>query len=160
MHANRFVTAISVALLLALTAPAARAGDKDFDLVAGHIKREYKAQKRESLPFFARVAVKMARPAGVKSLKLTTFGGLSGTDGSAGLESVLREKLDSSWVPLVRVYSKREREQVYVYVRPAKKDIEILVVAIDRDEATVLKAKLDPEAASEWIEGGGLLGRN
>jgi hypothetical protein len=153
MRANRLLRSAALAVLVAVAAPVAFAGDKDFDVVVKHLEARYKAKKRESLPFFARVAIKFVKPAGVKSFKLTTLDGLEGQAGGDALDALLRSKLHESWRPLVRVYSKREREQVFIYARPSKKDLELLVVAVDDEEATVVKAKVDPERASDLVDG-------
>ena len=153
MRANRMLRFAAIAIAVALAAPAAYAGDKELDAVVKHLETHYKAKKRASLPFFARVALKFVKPAGVKSFKLTTLEGLEGNAGGDALDALLRAKLHDSWRPLVRVYSTREREQVFIYARQVKKDLELLVVAVDEEEATVLKAKLDPERASDLVDG-------
>jgi hypothetical protein len=153
MRLTTVVRAVVIALALALSASVARAGEKDFDLAVDHIKKQYHGKKQGGFGLFlARVAVKMVKPAGVKSIKLAVFEQLSGADGGEALQAALRDGLSSEWRPLVRTYAKREREQTYIYVRPKDEDVEFLVVAVERDEATVVKVRIDPIKAAEWIE--------
>ena len=153
MRLTTVVRAVALALALALTATVARAGEKDFDLAVDQIKQQYHGKKLGGFGMFlARVAVKMAKPAGVKSFKFAVFEELSGVEDGQALQAALRDGLASSWRPLVRTYSRREREQTYVYVRPKDKDFEVLVVAVDDTEATVVKARIDPVEAAKWIE--------
>jgi hypothetical protein len=143
VRTRHLARALILVVAVAVAAPAARAGD-DFDAVVKFLRTQYGAEKRDGLPWIARVAIKIAKPAGVKSLKLQTLDGLSGAGGGERLDALLKSRLGADWRPLVRVYSKRDREHAFVYIRATKSDLEVMLVALDGDEATVLKAKVDP----------------
>lgn len=145
--------AVALALAVAVVPAVASAGDKEFDAVVRHIQTQYHAKKQGSIPFLARMVLKVAHPAGVKSFKLTTLEQISGVDGNAGLDAVVREHLADDWRPLVRVYSRKERTQTYVYLRDRGNDVEIFVVAVDDEEATVVKAKVDVDSVAEFLAG-------
>jgi hypothetical protein len=143
--------AVALALVVAALPAVAAAGDKEFDAVVRHIQTQYHAKKQDSLPFIARVALKFVHPAGVKSFKLTTLEQISGASGDAGLGAVVREKLSDDWHPLVRIYSRKEREQTYVYMRESGRDVELFVVTVDDEQATVVKAKLDVDSLADFV---------
>lgn len=152
MARNPYVQLIALALVLTLPSAVAQAGDRDFDVVVNHIKQEYHATQQGSFGLgLARLAVKFAHPGGVKSIKLAIFENLSGATGNAGLDTILRENLTADWQPLVRVFKRKTREQTYVYARPRGNDMEFFVVAMDGDDATVVKAKVDMDSVAEWV---------
>jgi hypothetical protein len=39
-----------------------------------------------------------------------------------------------------------------VFVRPSGSDFEVLVVTVDDEEATVIKATVDPKAVGSWMK--------
>lgn len=160
MGRNTQIKLIALALVLAIPSAVARAGDRDFDAVVSHIKTQYHAKQQGSFGLgLARLAVKFAHPAGVKSIKLAILENLSGAMDSTGLDNLLRDKLTQDWHPIVRVYSRKTREQTYVYLRPRGDDIELFVVNVDDEDATVIKARIDVDsiadfiANSDWFDG-------
>jgi len=52
----------------------------------------------------------------------------------------------------VRVRSRRDGEQTFVYGRELGRDLEVLVVTLESDEACVVKMRVDPERMSEWVD--------
>ena len=143
-----------VAVVVSLGSSVARAGDREFDAVVGHIKTHYHGKKQHGMPFgLARIAIKFAHPAGVKSLRVEVFENLSGEQDGTGLDTLLREKLADGWEPLVRIFSRKNREQTFVYTRPKGDDMEFFVVAVDGEEATVAKAQVDLDSLADWILG-------
>lgn len=146
------VPLLLVAFAIGLSSAVANAGDRDYDAVVRHIQQQYKADKQKTPGMgLARFFVKIAHPAGLKSIRITVFEKLSGATDDANLSAVLRDKLSADWQPLIRVYSRKEREQTFVYARPSGNDMEFFVVAIDDEEATVVKAKVDIDSAADWI---------
>src|SRR3982750_4820133 len=133
-----------LATLMSFSIASARAEDRAFKAISTHLKTRYKA-KRRGIPFMglANFAVKLIRPAGVKSIKLAIFEDLDdySTINHAELNSVIREALDQEWQPLVRVYSRRDNQQVFVYARDEGQDIKLLVVSLDRTDAVVARVK-------------------
>lgn len=147
---------ISFALLLfvfALTAPTANAKDKEFDAIVKHLKTKYQA-KKVKIPFLwvARFAVKIVRPAGVKSFDITLFEKLQFSRATLDeeMQSAMRNSLSADWSPILRIRSK-EGEQVYMYMREEGKDVKIMFVTIDKDEAAVIRAKFNPDKLAEFI---------
>lgn len=147
---------VSFALLLfifTLTATTANAKDGEFDAVVNHLKTKYRA-KKVSIPFLwvARFAVKIVKPAGVKSFDITLFENLQFSQATLDeeMQAAMRNSLSVDWSPILRIRS-REGEQVYMYMREAGKDIKIMFVTIDKNEAAVIRAKFNPDKLAEFI---------
>ena len=148
---------VSFALLLfvfALTQPETANGkDGEFDAVVSHLKTKYQA-KKVKIPFLwvARFAVKIVRPAGVKSFDITLFEKLqfSKTTLDEEMQAAMRNSLSAEWSPVLRVRS-RTGEQVYMYMREAGNDVKIMFVTIDNENAAVIRAKFNPEKLAEFI---------
>lgn len=162
---NKFLT---YAFLLALTfslvefsATTTRANDRAFSIVAAHLKARYKAKQRR-IPFlgFANFALKLARPAGVKSFKLMVFEDLHEATFASGAElnNILRNALDQEWQPLVRIYSRKNNEQTYIYAASEGKNVKLLVVALQPTEATLVRVKLNPNALVKFMDNPQILG--
>jgi hypothetical protein len=151
-----------LALVVALSClpQAASAKDPEFDAIAKHIQAQYKARRRK-IPFMglANFAVKLIRPAGVKSIKVAIFEELNHVPaaGSNELSLVMRSALSSEWLPLVRIRS-RDGEQIYVYARAAGESIQLMVVSIGRTEAVVARAKVNPQKLKEFLDNPKILG--
>ena len=153
-----FLKFFLLAVVMSVGSSVARAGDREFDAVVNHIKSHYHAQKQGGVPFVARLAVKFAHPAGVKSLKVEVFENLSGQRDDAGLDAFLHDQLAGGWEPLVRIFSRKDREQTFVYTRPKGDDMEFFVVAIEDEQATIAKAQVNIDSLSEWILGNNWFG--
>lgn len=147
---------ISFALLLfvfALSAPAVNAKDGEFDSIIKHLKTKYQAKKIR-IPFLwvARFAVKIVRPAGVKSFDITLFEDLKFSRATLDeeMQAAMRNSLSLEWSPILRIRS-RTGEQVYMYMREAGKDVKIMFVTISKDEAAVIRAKFNPDKLAQFI---------
>lgn len=151
-----------LALVVALSGGGAttQAKDREFDAITRHLKTEYKA-KRRKIPFMglARFAVKIIRPAGVKSIKVAIFEELNHAPaaGNNALNALLRSSLSPEWLPLVRIRT-REGEQTYVYAREAGESVNLMVVNLDRDEAVVARIKVSPQRLREFLDNPKILG--
>ena len=156
MLSSRKKLLVSFALLLfvfALLTPTANAKDGEYDAIVNHLKSKYQAKKIK-IPFLwvARFAVKIVRPAGVKSFDITLFEKLqfSRTTLDEEMQAAMRNSLSAEWNPILRIRS-REGEQVYMYMREAGNDVKIMLVTIDKDEAAVIRAKFSPDKLAEFI---------
>jgi len=152
---NRLI--VSLLLLLFVFAfvnpSAANAKDKEYDAVVNHLKSKYQA-KKVKIPFMwlARFAVKIIRPAGVKSFNVTIFENLKFTRDTLDeeMQAAMKNSLSAEWQPVFRVRS-RAGEQVYMYMREAGKDVKLMLVTIDKEEAVVVRAKFNPDKLAEFI---------
>jgi hypothetical protein len=150
-----------LATLLSFSIANVHAEDRAFKAISTHLKTRYKA-KRKGIPFLglANFAVKIAHPAGVKSIKIAIFEDLdsSGNINHAELNTVIRQALDEEWQPLVRVYSRKEGEQVFVYARNEGDDIKLMVVSLQQTDAFIARVKINPATLAKWMEKPEILG--
>lgn len=163
MRSLRRVSLYALILLAALTVTyrsAAAQNNQGFDAIARHLKTRYQARKR-SIPLFglAKFAVRIIKPAGVKSISLSLFENLKNTDGLPDneLSSLMRNALSEEWQPLVSMRS-RSGDQVYVYAAEAGKDMKLAVLVINKSDAALARVKLNPEALRKFIDNPRILG--
>jgi hypothetical protein len=138
-----------------------RADDAAFSAVSKQLKARYHARKRK-IPFLglANLAVKIVRPAGVKSFKLQVFEQLDTSAGANAKDwsALLRSSLSSEWQPVVTVYSRNSPEQTHVYASFDGDNVKLFVFAVDGTEATVVRVKVNPETMARWMENPKILG--
>ncbi len=149
---------ISLALTLlilsfALTAPEANAKGGEYKAVVKHLKTKYQAKKvKIPLIWLARFAVKVVRPAGVKSFSVTMFENLKFSRETLDkeMQSAMRNSFSADWSQILHIRS-RTGEQVYMYMREAGDSVKITVVTIDKKQAAVIRATLNPEKIADFI---------
>jgi hypothetical protein len=162
----RFATRILILLALLSIACASVAGQssskasRGFDGIAKHLKTRYQAKKK-SIPFLglAKLAVRIVRPAGVKSFSLSLFEGLKDTRELPDneLNDIMRSYLAPEWQPMVSVRS-RKGDQVYVYAMEEGKDVKLAVLVINEREAALARVKVSPESLRKFIDDPKILG--
>ena len=154
-HQRWIICILVLAVLLPASLSTARAEDREFQAITTHLKARYQA-KRKRIPFLglASFAVKLVRPAGVKSIKVTFFEELKdyGKINHAELNAVIRGALDERWQPLVRVYSRKQGAQMFVYFRNEGQDIKLMVVSLNQNEAFIARVKINPLTLARWME--------
>lgn len=138
------------------------AADKEFAPLVSHFKTQYKA-RRVRIPFMglANFAAKIVRPAGVKGIKLEVFEDLQydSTQQDRELSAVLRQTLGREWRPLVRVASRADHEQTYIYVKDdGKKTLKLMIVNLDGSDAVVVRVKLNPDTLIKWMDDPKIMG--
>ena len=91
---------------------------------------------------------------GFEQLKITFFEELKdyGNINHAELNTVIRGALDERWQPLVRIYSRKEASQMFVYFRNEGQDIKLMVVSLAQNEAFIARVKLNPLTLAKWME--------
>ena len=152
---KKFLATLAFSLLVFVLAgvPAAPAKPNEYKLIVKHLKTRYQA-KKVKVPFLwlARFAVKVARPAGVKSFSLTLFDGLkvSGEALDAEMQQVLRNSFSQEWIPIFRARS-RGGQQAYMYMREFGNSVKITLVTIEKEQAAVIRATFNPEKLAEFI---------
>lgn len=136
-----------------VAAPAASAKPNEFDRIAKHLKTKYKAKKVSfGFMWLARAAVKIVRPAGVKSFNLTLYKDLqiSGETVDLEMQQAMRDSFGSEWSSVLRVRAQKG-DQVYMYMREDGKNVKIALVTVNPENAAVLRATFSPEKLSEFI---------
>ncbi len=147
------IAAAFLFLAFTLSAPPAHAGG-EYAQIVRHLKSKYKA-KKVKIPFMwlARFAVKVVRPAGVKSFSVTLFEDLQFSRETLDqeMQEAMRESFGAEWSPILRVRS-RDGEQVYMYMRESGSNVKISLVTIDKDQAAVIRATIDPDKLAEFMD--------
>ena len=147
-----FVSTLRVVLFCGAV-PSALAKPGEHEAIARHLKSKY-AAKKVSIPFMwvARAAVKVVRPAGVKSFNVTFFEDLKISKESVDKEmrAAMRSSFGPEWSSILNVRS-RDGEQVYMYMKEDGKNIKIALVTIDGDDAAVIRATFSPEKLADFI---------
>jgi hypothetical protein len=132
----------------------------DFDAIAKHLKARYQAKKK-SIPFFglAKFAIRLVKPAGVKSINVSIFENLRNTGEllDSELSSVMRNNMSAEWQPLVTV-RQRNGDMVYIYAAEAGKDIKLAVLAINQTNAVLARVKIDPNALRKFMDDPQIMG--
>lgn len=155
-----FLALVLLFFVFTFTAPEINAKSNEYKSVVKHLKTKYKA-KKVKVPFMwlARFAVKVVRPAGVKSFSMTLFEDLNFSRETldAEMQAVLKNSMSSEWNPVFRVRS-RDGQQAYMYMRESGDNVRIMLVTIDKNQAAVIRATLDPEKLVEFIDNPKILG--
>ena len=153
------LTALTALLLLFAFASPVKARADDFDAVVRNVRAACGGRKVR-IPFLglAGFATRLVRPAGVKSFKLATFEDLNRAGDVAGLGAAIGQTLGPEWRPLVRVRAAHGSEQTHVYVRDAGDDLKLMIVTLDADQATVIRAKVSPQALAKFARDPKVLG--
>ena len=155
IRTKRIFVALSLLLFIFVgTVPVAHAKPGEFEAIANHLKTKYHA-KKVSVPFMwlARAAVKVVRPAGVKSFNVTIFEDLKFSRQTLDKEMrhAMRRSFGPEWSSILNVRS-RDGEQVYMYMREDGKNIKIALVTIDDEDAVVIRATFSPDKLAEFVE--------
>jgi len=147
------ITLTLLFLVFSFSAPNANANGNEYKKIVSHLKTKYRAKKvKIPFMFLARFAVSVVRPAGVKSFSVTLFEDLkfSRETLDTEMQSAMKNSFGAGWSPILRVRS-RTGEQVYMYMREAGKSVKIAVVTIDKAQAAIIRATLNPEKLAEFI---------
>jgi hypothetical protein len=144
----------SVSLLVAclLGATLAPAADREFTDVVRIISDEFHTRPT-SIPFFGLVNVftETLRPAGTRHIDLAIFEHLSSHDRRGrNISEAILNAVGRLWRPFVQVRSREEN--VFVYMRQEGSEWKLLVTSIERDEATVVQLRLNPDALAKWMK--------
>jgi len=136
--------AIEILLVIALAVPCF-AGDREFKSVVQAIEMDY-GVKQMHIPFlgFATFCLHAAGTPGTSGFKLAVFQHLKRPAGSttAQFERGVAGALGSDWRPIVRVRSHGEKQFTVIYADTAGKDMKMMIVALDPDQATIVQVKL------------------
>src|ERR1041385_9221512 len=162
------IAAIAFAPRLAL----GHAGGDDFTAVVKVIEQFYHV-KHQTLPLLARAGIKAVR-AGAKirggeykriaeagSVRVAFFEDqtFDSRGNIAAFKASVQNTLADNWSPLVQTLAPKEEEQTYIYVRDAAQKFNVLVITIEKKEATVVQATLSPQALADFMRNPNEMGK-
>jgi hypothetical protein len=133
-----------------LSGASLHAADREFSDVVRAIGDECHARPTH-IPLFGMVNAFAAvvHPAGAKHIDLAVFENLDPEDRPRA--GTIKRAVGSSWTPFIQVRSGRDRETVYVYMRQVGRDWKLLLVSLERAEATVVELLLNADGLARWI---------
>ena len=162
---TRFVfTTLIIALTIA--APFVARADRDgFNDAVRTIEQFYHV-KHQNIPLLARAGMKAVKTAarirGGEYKKLAEVGSVrvayfeeqtfDSRGNIASFKTAMQNALAGDWSPLVQTLEPKNEEQNYVYVREAGKNFHVLIITIERREATVVQATLAPQILAELLK--------
>ena len=138
---------------LLLAPGAGHAGDREFHAIVERIQSHYHKRPMRFMGLLSFVANR-ARPEGIRNIKLAVFEDLNSSRHPADpdFDAFMQEIVGPEFHPFVRIRSRRDGEQTFVYARELDRDLELLVVSLEQNEACVVKMQVDPEGIRQWID--------
>lgn len=127
----------------------------DFGSIVHHIEASYHVHRNHRFIMgFAGMVVKFWHVGGVKSFKAAIFEDqrFLQDEPDARLDEIVQSASKHGWQPLVKSYSRRRDEHSYIYVQTEGKDIRMLIVSVEPNEAAVLQLKLDPDKLAKFMD--------
>jgi hypothetical protein len=127
----------------------------DFGKIVHHIEANYHVHRQHRWVMgLAGFTVRFWHVAGVKSLKGAIFENQPFVNAASDtrFDEVVRAAMDSGWQPLVQSWDRHTGERTYIYAQDLGKDMKVLLVSLESNEAVVLQVKVDPKKLNEFIE--------
>jgi hypothetical protein len=164
MKTKLTLTGLLLALACSLPFPA-HADHDGFNDVVKAIEQFYHV-KHQSIPFLARTGMKAARTAakikGGEWKQLAEAGSFrvvffedqrfDSRGQIANFKTSVQKALGTEWSTLVQTLSPKDEQQTHVFLRQAGPKFHVLVIEIDRRDATVVQATLKPEVLAELLK--------
>ena len=155
-----------LSIALVLTLPIGARADRDGFNDAVKLIEQFYHVKHQNIPLLARASMKAVQTAakirGGEYKRLAEAGSVriaffeeqtfDSRGQIAGFKSAMQNTLSVDWSPLVQTLAPKNEEQNYVYIREAGKHFQVLVVTIDRKEATVVQATVAPEVLAQLLK--------
>jgi hypothetical protein len=146
------IFALCGVLILAIPCPGG--SDQEFHAVVTAIETQYGVHHmRIPMLGFATFCLRIAGTPGAAGLKIAVFEDIRrGNEiSSESLEQSIEAAVGERWKPLVRVRARDDGELTMVYTNPDDKELKVLVVAIQEDQATVVQAKVKASQIRRWM---------
>ena len=155
-----------LSIALALTLPMGARADRDGFNDAVKLIEQFYHVKHQNIPLLARAGMKAVKTAarirGGEYKRLAEAGSFrvaffeeqtfDSRGQIASFKSAMQNTLSADWSALVQTLAPKNEEQNYVYIREAGKHFQVLVVTIERKEATVVQATVTPEVLAQLLK--------
>ena len=156
MKSKRWIPlVVSLAAASALFAVPQQASAKDdFGRIVQHIETQYHVHRQHRFALgLAGFVVKFYHFAGVKNFKGALFENQrflnAGSD--TRFDEIVRTAMDSGWQPMVQSWDRRTGSKTYIYAEDLGRDMKVLVVNLEPNEAVVIQVKVNPEKLSNFV---------
>ena len=157
---KKFILVIFALSFFAVAVVPAEAKPSEYDLLVRHLRTKYQA-KKINIPFIflARMAVGIARPAGVKSFSITLFRDLKISRENLDIEmqSAMRNAFGPEWSPIFRARSQKG-QQACMYMREEGNSVRISLLTIDKEQAAIIRATVNPDKLIDFINNPRIMG--
>jgi len=165
MKTKIIIAGLVTALLLSTTPARVLASGDGFNDVVKIIEQFYHV-KHQSIPLLARAGMKAVRTAaqirGGDYKRLAEAGSVrvvffedqnfDSRGQIASFKASMQATLTQEWSPLVQTLAPKNEEQAYIFIRNAGAKFHVLVVSIERHEATVVQATVSPEVLAQLMK--------
>lgn len=151
---RRILAVCAVGAMLVPAIPCLAGNDQEFHAVVSAIETRYGVQHmRIPMLGFATFCLRVAGTPGTASLKIAVFENIRRAKeiSSESLEQSIQTAVGDRWKPLVRVRSRDDGELTMVYTNPGDKQLKVLVVAIQEDQATVVQTRVKASQMQKWM---------
>jgi len=152
--------------------PTIRAKGDDFSDVVKIIEQFYHV-KHQGIPFLAKAGMKTAttiarikggtarRLAEAGSIKVAVFEDqeFNNTGRFAMFRNSMNAALTETWTPFVQTLSARDEEQTYIFLRSSGDKFNVLVITIEKRDATVVQVTLSPKNLALLMQDPNSMGR-
>src|SRR5215813_14886944 len=148
----------SVILAACFGLPQQAQAKDDFGQIVNHIEVTYHVHRQHRWVMgMAGFVVKFWHIAGVKNFKGAIFEDQPFVNAAMGtkFDQVVRAAMDSGWQPMLQEWDRHTGERTYVYAQDLGRDLKLLVVALETNEAVVLQVKVDPVRLQEFMREAG-----
>ena len=159
------VPTLLLTLLWSARDSVAEAKGDDFGAVV-KVVEEFYGVKHKGIPFLAKPGIKAAtaaahlaggskkRLAEAGSVKLAFFEDqeFSAKGGFSDFRATLKARLAGRWLPFIQVLSLNDEAQTYVFLRDAGPKYTVLVVTIEKHDATVVQVNLAPQTLAMLMQ--------
>ena len=166
------IAGLIISLFLSAGALNAMARGDGFNDVVKIIEQFYHV-KHQGIPLLARAGMKAvstaARVKGGEYKQLAEAGSVrvaffedqdfDSRGRIASFKAWMQTTLEGNWSPLIQTLAAKSEEQTYIYIRDAGKQFQVLVVTIERHEATVIQATVAPEILAQLMKDPNDMGR-
>ncbi len=144
-----------IIIILSFITATVSAKPDPYKMMINHLKKRYNAKQMRLPPIMGLVSfgARLYTKGAVKGLKVAIFKeqNFSETIKDAGFESVFKS-FDTSWSPMIRFYSRKQMQRTYLYAKEIGKDYQVMITALQPDNAVVLTVKLNPVQLAKFIE--------
>jgi hypothetical protein len=157
MKTKLAIAGLLIASVIGSTTSRTLARGDDFETVVKMIEQFYHV-KHQSISFLARAGMKAAKTAarirGGEYRQLAEAGSVrvaffedqefNSRGQMPQFRASMRSALEQDWSALVQTTAPKDEEQNYIYLRAAGEKFHVMIVTIDRHEATVVRATIAP----------------
>jgi hypothetical protein len=152
---RRCAVGLPVLFAVTLFSAAAPAADPTFKAFVNQLETNYRL-KRAHIPlmWLVKGVVRVAQPAGVSRLDIAVFDNqdMRRLRADTDFPERVHKLVDPSWQPFVEAHSLKSGEHALLYIRQKGKDVEMLILGVENNEAAVVLTRLNPQRLQELAD--------